>query len=305
MPHLRLLPLALLLAACVPSTALQTTPTTPSTLPTLSGPTLLAAGDIARCGLPGAARTAALIGRALHDDPDATVAALGDLAYETGSAAEFRDCYAPTWGAFLNRTRPVPGNHEYATRGAAPYYAYFGARAGDPVRGYYSYDLGSWHVIALNSNCDAVGGCRAGSAQEQWLRADLRAHPGACTLAYWHHPLFSSGWHGNNPAVRDLYRALDDAHAEIVLNGHDHHYERFAPQNHDGQPRADGVRQFVVGTGGGGLYGLRAVQPNSAARYGAGYGVLKLTLGNGAYAWQYLPEDGQTWTDAGTAPCVP
>ncbi len=155
------------------------------------GPLVLAAGDIASCTNDGDEATAALI-----LPTDGTVLALGDNAYETGTLDEFNNCYGPSWGKFKDRTHPVPGNHEYLMPDAAGYYAYFGRAAGDPAQGYYSFDLGTWHIVALNSNCAYVGGCHAGSPQEQWLRDDLAAHPAQCTLAYWHHPLFSSGKFG-------------------------------------------------------------------------------------------------------------
>ena len=166
------------------------------TTPVGAHPTLVAAGDIATCGQPGHAATAALL-----DGIPGVVAVLGDLAYPSGTVEQFRDCYDPTWGRHIGRTRPAVGNHEYETSGAAPYYAYFGASAGDPSKGYYSYDLGAWHVVVINSNCGFIaGGCGAGSPQEQWLRADLAANPASCTLAYWHHPLFSSGHTGTKPS---------------------------------------------------------------------------------------------------------
>lgn len=263
---------------------------------------LLAAGDIANCKMiAGAEATAKII-----EANSGTVAAIGDLALENGSAADFADCYAKTWGLFKSRTRPVPGNHEFHSGGATPYFQYFGSLAGDPTKGYYSYDLGAWHIVALNGECKDLGGCQAGSAEEKWLRADLKAHPAACTLAYWHEPLFSSGAkHGDNPAYRDFWRDLYAANATIVLNGHDHDYERFAPQTPDG--RSDpkrGIREFVVGTGGNHERAFATVpQPNSQVRITGTFGVLKLMLHPDGYDWQFIPQAGKTLHDSGTGQC--
>ena len=200
--------------------------------------------------------------------------------------------------------RPTPGNHDYTTSTAAAYYSYFGAAAGSSGKGYYSYDVGQWHVVALNSNCSAVGGCNAGSAQETWLRADLAAHPNKCTLAYWHHPRFSSGYHGASTSVQPLWQALYDAGAELVLNGHDHDYERFAPQTPTGQADpARGIREFVVGTGGASERAFSATANNSEARNSSTFGVLQLTLHPSSYEWRFVPVAGQSFTDSGSAPC--
>ena len=233
------------------------------------------------------------------------VLTLGDNQYETGMLSEFQQVYSPTWGRLLDRTFPVPGNHEYDTPGASGYFSYFGARAGDPAKGYYSFDAGAWHVIALNSECSSVGGCQPGSPQETWLRADLAAHPAACTLAYWHKPRFSSGGrHPSSAAFQPLWQALYDAHADVVLSGHAHDYERFAPQAPDGA--ADdvrGIRQFVVGTGGRNLQILGALQPNSEVLQNTSFGVLKLVLHPTSYDWQFLPTPGGTFTDSGSRAC--
>jgi hypothetical protein len=208
----------------------------------------------------------------------------GDNAYPKGSAEDFADCYDPSWGRHKERTRPSPGNHDYRTPGAAGYFAYFGVHAGEPGKGYYSYDLGTWHVIVLNSNIDMS----PGSPQERWLRADLASHPKRCVLAYWHHPLFSSGRRGKI-AVKPLWQALYEAKAEIVLAGHEHFYERFAPQTPDGVADPNGgIRAFVVGTGGGGLDRLRTTAPNSEVRYNRAYGVLRLVLSDGSYQWEFI-----------------
>ncbi len=220
---------------------------------------LVGAGDIADCTTDHDARTAELV-----EGIAGTVFTAGDNAYEAGAPAAFRDCYGPTWGRFRDRTRPAAGNHDFVTRGADGYFGYFGPAAGRAPGGWYSYDAGAWHVVVLNSNCDAVGGCDAASAQGAWLAADLAAHPARCTLAIWHHPRFSSGEHGGDPRADAFWRALYAAGADVVVNGHDHDYERFAPQAPDGTAdQAGGIREFVVGTGGKELRGFRSSAPNS------------------------------------------
>jgi hypothetical protein len=267
-----------------------------------SDPILVGAGDIASCDdLAGAKATANLL-----DDIPGTVFAVGDLAYPDGSDEQFAHCYGPTWGRFKERTRPAPGNHEYHSDGASGYTRYFGAAAGDPKKGYYSYDLGAWHVVVLNSQCAEVGGCNAGSPQEQWLRQDLAQHSVPCTVAYFHEPLFSSGAkHGNGPEVKPLWQALYAAGADLVINGHDHDYERFAPQDPDGHADATrGIREFVVGTGGKSTHrSFGKLQPNSEARNANTFGVLKLTLHANSYEWQFVPEAGKTFTDSGSGAC--
>jgi hypothetical protein len=269
--------------------------------------TVYAAGDIARCahGAPlfsGAAATADLVAAALAANPRAAALALGDNVYEVGGAREFANCYGPTWGRFKSRTYPAPGNREYATRGATGYFGYFGAAAG---AGHYSVELGSWHVISLDSNLDAT----AHAAQLAWLKDDLARHPARCTLAYWHHPLYSSGAHGSIAHMRDVWQALYQAGAEIVLSGHDHVYERFAPQDADGRfDPARGIRQFVVGTGGAFPTPFLWAQPHSEVRENGHNGVLKLVLKDDGYAWEFLeaPQgafpDGQT-PDHGVGQC--
>jgi hypothetical protein len=229
----------------------------------------------------------------------------GDDAYPDGSAANFADYYAPTWGRHRSRTRPVPGNHEYRTPDATGYFGYFGPAAGEPGKGYYSYDLGDWHVVALNSNCSAVGGCGAGSAQERWLRADLEASAKPCTLAYWHHPRFTSGLnHAPNRSVGPLVRALYDNGAEVVVTGHNHQYERFAPLDPRGRvDDARGIRHFVAGTGGAAFYDFGTILPGSEARDSGTFGVLRFTLSAGFYTWEFVPEAGKTFTDGGTTSC--
>jgi calcineurin-like phosphoesterase family protein len=258
---------------------------------------LVGAGDIADCGSDGDEATAALL-----DHIDGTVFTAGDNAYADGSAADFSQCYAGSWGRHKGRTRPSPGNHDYHTTDAADYYAYFGALAGDPGKGYYSYDLGDWHIISLNSNISMS----AGSVQEQWLRADLAASSLTCTLAYWHHPRFSSGTqHGSTSSAEPLWQALYDAGAEIVVSGHEHNYERFAPQTPGGvADPANGIREFVVGSGGTGHYNdLGTPLANSEVFEGSTFGVIKLTLGPGTYSWSFVPVTGATFTDSGTGSC--
>lgn len=260
---------------------------------------LVAAGDIADCASSGDEQTAALL-----DGLPGTVATLGDNVYESGTAAQFASCYEPSWGRHKGRTRPAVGNRDYLTPGAAGYFSYFGAAAGDPSKGYYSYDLGSWHVVVLNSECSEVGGCERSSPQGQWLQADLGANPSACTVAIWHRPLYSSS-SGSTSDVKPLWEILYEAGAELVLSGHKHSYERFAPQDFEGNlDSVQGMRQFVVGTGGTGLSSYTTVAPNSVVRNAGAWGVLKLTLSPDSYAWQFVPVAGQSFTDSGTAACV-
>jgi 3',5'-cyclic AMP phosphodiesterase CpdA len=283
----------LLLTAQQPPAPLPESPPSPSDAP----PVLLAAGDIAKCEiLNGAVATARLLDRLAG-----TVLTLGDNAYDAGTREQFQKCYAPTWGRHLERTKPAPGNHDYGTRNAAGYFEYFGDRAGPAGRGYYSFDLGSWHIVSLNSFI-ASG---HHSPQSKWLADDLAAHPAECTLAYFHVPVFSSGPHGGDPLLRDLWRQLSEAGADIVLSGHDHHYERFAPLDANGHPDPNGTRQFVVGTGGGGVYRFKGAAPNSEVRDNSTYGVLKLVLLPGRYEWTFVPVNEKGFTDSGSGTCSP
>jgi hypothetical protein len=273
--------------------------TRPGAAPAKPDAFLAAAGDIADC-TAGGAITASLV-----DALPGTVAVLGDAAYENGTPDEFARCYEPTWGRHKARTRPAVGNHEYGTPGADGYWDYFGAAAGERGKGWYSYDLGAWHVVVLNSNCTQVGGCQSGSEQERWLRTDLAANDADCTLAYMHHPRFSSGnVHGGSPTVEPLWRALQDDGAEIVLAGHEHDYERFAPQTETGAlDQQRGVRQFVVGTGGRRLRSFGPPQPHSEARINTAWGVLHLRLRDGSYDWRFVAQTGSSVTDAGSTAC--
>ncbi len=268
------------------------TPTTPAAV-------VAAAGDIADCSSEGDEATAELL-----EGIDGTVLTLGDNVYQDGSAENFAECYDPTWGRFKERTRPIPGNHDYVTEGASGYFEYFGDAAGDPQKGYYSYDLGSWHIVALNSNCNQIGGCGRGSAQLEWLRRDLANNPAWCTLAYVHDPLFSAGPHGNSPEVTPIWKALYAAGADVVLSGDDHNYQRFAPQDPDGEADYErGIRQFVVGTGGKNHNAIESPIENLEVYNNDTYGVLKLNLEKGGYEWRFIPVEGKTFTDSESARC--
>ena len=299
--HKQLLGLGLAVAA-VSFVTLSPLPAIPSSAATRADQNaiLIGAGDIADCkDLSGAEATAKLL-----DQLPGTVMAVGDLAYPDGSKENFV-CYDKTWGRAKSRTRPAVGNHEFHSAGGTPYFDDFGAAAGDPKTGYYSYELGTWHIIVLNSECQDIGGCEAGSPQEKWLRADLSAHPAACTLAYWHKPLFSSGSaHGDDLTVKPLFQALYEANADVVVTGHDHDYERFAPQTPDGTPDSKrGIREFVVGTGGKNHRPFGEPKPNSELRDATAFGVLQLTLKPGGYDWRFIPEPGKTFTDSGSGTC--
>lgn len=267
--------------------------------------TLVGAGDIASCqNIEGARATSKLLERI-----PGTIFAAGDLAYERGTAAEFQNCYDTTWGEFKARTRPVPGNHEYGEPTASAYFKYWGKQAGPEGKGYYSYDLGSWHIVGLNTNCTVkgLGGCATGSPEEEWLRQDLADHPDACILAYSHQALFSSGLlktHAIHPELKEFWRDLYAAHAALFLVGHEHSYERFAPQDPDGHADpANGIREIVIGTGGRSHDPLGFSIPNSEVRNASTYGVLKLTLTPGHYSWQFIPVEGETFTDSGSGEC--
>jgi hypothetical protein len=286
-----------------PGTSAVATPPGAATATALSSATvtLVGAGDIARCDGDGDSRTAALL-----ETIPGTVFTLGDNAYDRGSGEEFARCYGPTWGRAKQRTRPVIGNHEYGTPRAGGYFDYFGAAAGPRGKGYYSYDLGAWHVVVLNTTCGAVpGGCGVGSPQERWLRADLAASRTACTIAMTHQPPFTSGAvHGPATETRPLVRRLYRAGVEILLSGHNHHYERFAPQTAEGRrDDARGIRAFVVGTGGAGRYPFARPRPNSEVRDDDTYGVLRLTLRPGSYRWQFVPVPGERFADSGGGSC--
>ena len=268
------------------------------TAPAAADPVLLAAGDIASCGREGDEDTA----RILDANPAATVATLGDNVYPDGTEWEFRNCYHPSWGRAKARTRPSVGNHEYYTRNASGYFGYFGSAAGEAGKGYYSYDLGTWHIVVLNSECSEVGGCGADSPQGRWLRSDLAAHPASCTLAYWHTPLFSSR-DAASTSVQPFWQALYANDVDVVLNGHEHFYERFAPQTPEGRrDEATGIRQFIVGTGGRSVWDVDTRAANSERVGTETYGVLKLTLHPTSYSWEFIPTEPRFF-DSGSASC--
>ncbi len=274
-------------------TPTATLPPTPQ-----SDPVLVGAGDIAWCSRGGRdEQTAALL-----DNIPGTVFTAGDVVYDSGSHEEFAECYEPGWGRHKDRTRPAVGDHEYRTEGAAGYFDYFGAAAGEAGKGWYSYDLGEWHIIVLNSNCGEVGGCDAGSEQGQWLKADLEANPAQCTLAYWHHPLFSMR-DAQESENRYFWPVMYEHGVEVIVNGNDHHYVRFTPQTPDGTADPErGVRQFTVGTGGRNLYPFSYQVPNVEASQSSVHGVLKLTLRAGSYEWEFISIDG-SYSDSGGTDC--
>lgn len=262
-------------------------------------PILVGAGDIASCGLPDDSATAALL-----EQLPGQVFTLGDNAYESGTAAQFRDCYGPTWGRVLDRTTfPVPGNHDYGTPAAAGYRAYFGAAATPDGTTWYSRDVGTWHVIVLDADCGQVGGCGPDSPQGRWLASDLAASQARCTLALWHQPRFSSGAHGNDPAVAPFWDALYAAGADLVLNGHDHDYERFGPQDPRGRSDpARGITEIVVGTGGAALRNFGTEAANAIVRSNIAHGVLELTLRPGGWSFRFVSTDG-SFSDIGRGTC--
>lgn len=278
---------------------------TATVTPPIATVTVGAVGDLAQCTgtpptAPASSRVAAVATALGVGTP---LLLLGDLAYYSGSSDEFAQCFDPIWGGALKAASyPVPGNHEYATPNAAPYFAYYGARAGNPTMGYYSVDFGAWHVIALNSNLPMA----EGSAQQRWLLDDLLANASKrCKLAYWHHPRFSSSdGHGNNPLSADIWNTLYDFKVDVLLNGHDHTYERFGPQTPTQQADARGLRAFVIGTGGAAAYGFNAiVEPNSVARSGGQFGLVRFDLRADGYAWQFMSAAASSFADSGEAKC--
>ncbi|GGN58357.1 hypothetical protein GCM10011579_021590 [Streptomyces albiflavescens] len=272
-----------------------TTPPPTTTPPPSGDPVLVGAGDISNSGT-GDTSTANLL-----DNIPGTVFTAGDNVYDSGTATEFATYYDPTWGRHKARTRPAPGNHDYNTSGATGYYNYFGANAGPSGQGYYSYDLGNWHVVSLNSEVNMA----VGSPQEQWLRSNLAASTKPCTLAYWHKPRFTSGAnHAPDTSTGPLVQALYDNNADVIVAGHNHQYERFAPMNPGGQlDTTRGIRHFVAGMGGASHYSFGTIMPNSEARNSDTYGVLKFTLHANSYDWQFVPEAGKTYADSGTTSC--
>jgi hypothetical protein len=257
--------------------------------------TLVGAGDIGWCGPDGGPDLTA----ALLDSIPGTVFAAGDNAYFDGTAVDYARCYDPSWGRHKSRTRPVPGNHEYLTAGGAGYFGYFGLAAGNVGEGWYSYRLGAWLVLALNSETSAF----PGSPQYVWLRNELIANPTRCALAYFHTPVFGSGANGGNTQMQAAWALMQESGVEVIIGGHNHTYERFAPQDSNGRRDPRGIRQFVVGTGGAPLVSFRSIDPNSEVRDNTAWGVLKLTLKPDSYDWQFVPVAGRSFSDAGSDVC--
>lgn len=283
-------------------TSTPAAPPSPTPSPTPTPAVLIGAGDIAVCGVDKDEKTADVIERQLILYPQAVVMAIGDTVNESGRMVEYRSCFTPSWGRFLNRIRPVPGNHDLMTEQGAPYYAYFGAAAGAPGLGYYSFNLGDWHIVALNSNCDQIA-CGSASYQARWLREDLQKNRQRCTLLYWHHPRFASGIQGSVGTVYHFWRIAYEYGAEVVVSGNDHHYERFAPQDPDGRLDLQrGIRQFVVGTGGAELRGWGTIKPNSEVRHNHTHGVIQFKLYPDRYEWEFLPIGG-AFRDSGAGEC--
>ncbi len=282
-----------------PTPGITTTPKPTASAASGSDPVLVGAGDICVTSIIGDASSTA---RLIEARPADKVFTLGDNSNDTGTTTNYSSCYATTWGPFLSRTRATIGNHDCMTANCAPYYAYFGAAAGPANKGYYSYNLANnWHVIVLNSQCEQIGGCKKGSPEETWLQADLAANPGKHILAMWHIPAFSSGGvHGNNANYLVWWQDLYAAHADLILDGHDHDYERFDLQSPAAVADPNGIREFVVGTGGAGQRPMGTIRANSQVRSSGTYGVLVLTLHAHAYSWQFVPVAGKTFTDAGT-----
>jgi hypothetical protein len=310
----RLVALALLVLGCKPPVQLTPPPAAaPAAEVALSGASvLIGAGDIAVCGSPGDEATAVLVDSVLRADSVAhvhdEVFTAGDNAYPSGSTQDFANCFAPSWGdstkLIMRNIRPAVGNHEHLSGLASPYYVFFGTRAGDPTKGYYSYDIGAWHAIVLNSEIVVNGGAFTAAertAQEAWLRQDLSSHTQLCTVAYWHHPRFSSGWHGTDARLGPFWRILYEGGVDVVLNGHDHDYERFYPQTPEGTlDTTRGITEIIVGTGGGDLRGFAGtIVTNSAFRVQGHYGVLKLTLGGAEWRSAFLDTSGRIYDQRG------
>ena len=256
---------------------------------------VVGAGDIATCTVTDDEATSALL-----DGIPGTVFTLGDNVYDNGTATEFANCYDPSWGRHKSRTKPVAGNHDYNTSGASGYYGYFGDAAGPPDKGYYSFDLGAWHIVILNSNISRT----STSEQIAWLRADLTGSTAQCTMALWHHPRFSSGQHGNDDTQQPFWDVLYEFDADVVLVGHDHDYERFAPQTPTGiADPTRGLRQFVVGTGGASLRSFSTIRPNSEFRNSSTWGVIKFDLAPTGYSWSYITTAGGAALDSGSGSC--
>lgn len=309
----RVMFIAVFAGSCMPP--VRTTPPpadAPAEEVALSGAAvMIGAGDIAVCNATGDDSTAAIVDSVLKADSVAKVAdvvfTIGDHAYESGTKREFDLCWGGSWGdstkRIMKELRPTPGNHEYVSAGAAPYFKYFGARAGDPQKGYYAYDLGEWRVIVLNSEIpmNSLFSIEDRTAQEDWLQAELKDRARKCTVAYLHRPLFSSGYHGPQTGMHPLYAIMSAGGVELVLSGHDHSYERFAPMNPAGMvDTVGGLTQIVVGTGGADLRGFHTpLARNSLYTIQGHHGVLKLTLGAGAWRSAFIDAGGRVWDRSG------
>ena len=306
--NIGLVAIAALVTACSGSTvAPSIVPSAVASGATPVDPVIAAAGDIAcdptvNKGAPTNCDQAATAAQIQALKP-AAVITLGDNQYESNAASQYAAVFDQTWGQFKGLIHPTIGNHEYLTADAAGYFGYFGAAAGDPTKGYYSWNLGAWHIIALNSECRHVGGCASGSPQEAWLQADLAANPTACTLVTYHEPSWSSGEHGNAVQMTTIWGDLVAAHVDLALAGHNHDYERFPPLDASGNPSASGVQEFIVGTGGKNHYPFTAPAIAGEIRDDTAYGVLRLTLHPSSYDWQFLPAPGYSFSDAGSMPC--
>jgi hypothetical protein len=291
------LSVALTLLAISPAAAFTLTTATAATT-TAATATLVGAGDIASCGSNADSQTAALA-----QSIPGIVFTAGDNVYLDGSPTYYTNCYAPTWGMFRSRTRPVPGNHDYYNNpGAKGYFGYFRRRAGPAGRGYYKYDAGAWRIYALTSECAPSSACYQN--QYAWLKNDLATSPHDCVLAIWHRPRFSTGPHGSSTRMATIFQLLYDSGAEIVLSGHDHMYERYTPLDGSGTPDpVNGLREFVVGTGGASLYGFKTDSPLIEVRDNTSHGVLRLDLSEGSYTWQFLPAGSGSFSDSGVGNC--
>ncbi len=297
--HPPVLVVTTLSAASAPASGRSPAALPSASAPASGDPVLIGAGDIC---VTSTMANAAATARLIEAHPSAHVFTLGDNSNEAGTASQYTDCYGKTWGAFLGRTRPTIGNHDCGTSNCAPYYAYFGAAAGRAGKGYYSYNLpNNWHVIVLNSQGSEVGGVGFGSPQETWLKADLAAHQGSHVIAMWHIPVLTSGQLYRTaylPFWQDLYAA----HADIIMSGHDHIYERTTLMNPSGKADPNGIREFTVGTGGAPPQPFGTILPTSQVRQSGTFGVLMLTLHAHSYDWRFLPVAGKTWTDSGSQP---
>lgn len=303
LPTLMLRPLPTATPTILPS---PTSSPTRTISPTSTPAVLVGAGDIATCGdIPesqGDEKTVAIIESVLREYPHAAVFTAGDNAYGEGTRAQFKNCFGPTWGKFKDRIHPAIGNHEYLTDQGAPYFEYFGEAAGAPGEGFYSYDLGDWHILVMNSNCDYIA-CGPNSRQVAWMTEDLKANPTQCSLAVWHHPRFSSGLAGDSGIINPFWRTAIDLGVDVIVSGHDHDYERFDPMDALGNADPNGARLFVVGAGGGELRGWGEIKPNSVVRYNGDHGVISFVLYPNRYEWTFHPAEDLALTDSGSADC--